>query len=190
MHIGNQRKKILNITRKIKKVNTVSELTNKARELTKIYMTRDPFKIAKELGIHIMFRDDFKNLYGMYAYILKNRFIFINTNISEEKQKIVCAHELGHDLFHRDIAKNQVLQEFALYDMQMRTEYEANVFAANLLIDDDDLMDYISKGYDSMQIANAFNCDVNLIALKTNSLITEGYKLNSQWYDSKFLRKK
>ena len=174
---------------RLKIVNTPKELVNKAKELKHKYSTNDPFKIAKVLGIHIMFRDDFKSLYGMYTYMLKNRFIMINSNISENKQKIVCAHELGHDLFHRDIAEKQVLQEFVLYDMQMRTEYEANVFAANLLIDDEDLFDYIAKGYDSMQIANALDCDVNLIALKTNSLITEGYKLNSQHYDSKFLRK-
>lgn len=169
-------------------MNNILYLIDKANSIYKKYETRDPFKIAKRMGIHMIYRDDFTSLYGMYAFVLKNRFIFINSNISKEKQKIVCAHELGHDILHKDIAKKQVLQEFALYDMQMRTEYEANVFAANLLIDEDDMFDCIASGYDSMQIANILKCDVNLVAIKTDCLIRKGYKLNEQAYNSKFLK--
>lgn len=164
---------------------------NKANELIKKYGTRDPFELARLLGVKVMFRDDFTSLYGMYSYVLKNRYIFINSNIDEAKQKIVCAHELGHDLLHREIVKkSKILQDFVLYDTKMKTEYEANVFAACLMVDEDDLLDCISKGYDRNQIANALGCDENLIALKTNTMITEGYKLNIQNYDSGFLKNK
>lgn len=166
----------------------ISYLTNKADSIYKKYKTRDPFEIAFEMGIHVSFRDDFSKLYGMYAYVLKNRYIYINSHISKEKQKIVCAHELGHDILHRELAKGQALQEFQLYDMQLRTEYEANVFAANLLIDEEDMLDCIQFGYDSMQIASILKCDVNLIAIKTDCLVHNGYKLNRQSYDSTFLK--
>lgn len=170
-------------------MNSIKEIIEKANSIVSECGTRNPFRIASMKGIHVLYREDFTNLYGMYAYILKNRYIFINENIPHNKQIIVCAHELGHDIFHRDIAKKQVLQEFALYDMQMRTEYEANVFAANLLIDEDDILDCIYSGYDSMQIANILKCDVNLVAIKVDCLIREGYKFKRQDYNSRFLKK-
>ena len=69
----------------------------------------------------------------MYKIIKRNRVIFINSNLPEYLQKIVCAHELGHDILHRHLAKNVALQEFMLYDMTSRPEYEANMVAADIL---------------------------------------------------------
>ncbi len=65
--------------------------------LVKRYKTRDPFEIAGQLGIEIMFCNDFGPLKGMYRVIKRNRFIFLNNDLSEHMQRIVCAHELGHD---------------------------------------------------------------------------------------------
>ena len=76
--------------------------------------TRDPFRIAQELGIEVLFCDDFGPLKGMYRVIKRNRFIFINKDLSSRMQRIVCAHELGHDQLHRHLAKGNALQEFML----------------------------------------------------------------------------
>ena len=102
--------------------------------------------------------------------------------------KIVCAHELGHDQLHREFAKNEPIQEFMLYDMSSRREYEANIFAAELLLDDDEILDLIEKGYDSLQIAKATETDINLVALKVDSLIRKGHTLRGQEHNSKFLK--
>ena len=54
--------------------------------------------------------------------------------------QMVCGHEIGHDTFHRDLAKGNVpLPEFVLFDMRTKHEYEANAFASHLIIDDDEL---------------------------------------------------
>ena len=101
---------------------------------------------------------------------------------------IVCAHELGHDQLHREFAKSTPMQEFMLYDMTSRREYEANIFASELLLDDGEVLDYVSKGYDSMQIAKATSTDINLVALKVDSLIRNGHTLREQEHNSKFLK--
>jgi Zn-dependent peptidase ImmA (M78 family) len=101
---------------------------------------------------------------------------------------IVCAHELGHDQLHRVLAKDTPFQEFMLYDMASRTEYEANIFAAELLLDTGSVLEYVKNGYDSLQIASATGTDINLVALKVDSLIRSGYDLREQPHDSKFLK--
>lgn len=82
--------------------------------------TRNPFVIAEDNGIMLLFDANLKNLKGMYTIIKRNRIIIINDNMPEQMQNIVCAHELGHDALHRSFAKNGALQEFMLYDMKSR----------------------------------------------------------------------
>ena len=97
--------------------------------------TRDPFEIARQLGVEVLFCPDFGSMKGMYRVVKRTRFIFLNRDLTPQMQRIVCAHELGHDQLHRDLAKNGALQEFMLYDMTTKTEYEANIVAAEILLD-------------------------------------------------------
>lgn len=151
--------------------------------------TRDPFCIAKELGIEVLFCSDFGPLKGMYRVIKRNRFIFINEDLSPQMQRIVCAHELGHDRLHRNLAKGNALQEFMLYDMATKPEYEANIVAAEILLDTDKVLEYIYQyGYTSEQIARAMHTDINLVALKVAHLIETGYDLRRQDHRSDFLK--
>ena len=87
----------------------------KAEQLRRKYGTSDPFIIAKQMGIEVRYINSFKQLKGMYTVIVRNRFIFLNGNNSEEMNRVVCAHELGHDQLHREAAKGEPLQEFSLW---------------------------------------------------------------------------
>ena len=109
---------------------SAKHLSKVGSDLVRRCGTRDPFRIAQELGIEVLFCDDFGPLKGMYRVIKRNRFIFINKDLSSRMQRIVCAHELGHDQLHRHLAKGNTLQEFMLYDMATKPEYEANIVAA------------------------------------------------------------
>ena len=62
-------------------------------------------KIARELGIHLHFLDNLNDLLGMYTYRHKERHILLNSNMEYLITQIVCGHEIGHDTFHRDLAK-------------------------------------------------------------------------------------
>lgn len=165
------------------------DLARTANVLVKRFHTRNPFEIARGLGIEVLFSDEFGSLKGMYRVIKRNRFIFINSNLSEQMQQIVCAHELGHDQLHRHLAKNNSLQEFMLYDMATKPEYEANVVAAEILLDSDEVLDYIfNYRYTVEQIATAMSTDINLVALKVAELNCHGYGLRDQEHQSDFLK--
>ena len=108
----------------------------------------DPFEIARQLGIHVMLWENFGSLKGMYRVIKRNCFIFLNNRPDENMLRIVCTHELGHDRLHRNMAKTTQIHEFMLYDMKSKPRYEANIVAAEILMDSDEVLRYIYEyGY-------------------------------------------
>lgn len=139
--------------------------------------TRNPFTIAEDNGIMLIFDSNLNKMKGMYTIIKRNRIIIINDNMPERMQQIVCAHELGHDALHRQFAKDGGLREFMLYDMKSRPEYEANMYAADLLLDDEEVMELAKDGYDMQQVAGILNTDINLIGLKMASMNYRGFDL-------------
>ena len=168
---------------------TTADIVAKANSLVKDHGTRDPFRIADDLGILIKYCK-FDRQRGAYKVINRISFIFLNKNLSETEQHIVTLHELGHDRLHKAQAINSGgFQEFQLFDMtNRRMEYEANVFAAQLELDDDEFLDYSERGYDLQQMASAMNSDINLIALKADILISQGYRFRRQEHRNDFLR--
>jgi len=168
---------------------TLEYLSKVGNDLVKRFGTRDPFQIAETLGIEVLFCDKFGPLKGMYRVLKNNRFIFINRELSPQMQRIVCAHELGHDQLHRHLAAGRSLQEFMLYDMKTRSEYEANVVAAEILLDTEELLNYIyTYGYNSEEIAQVMETDINLVTLKVAHLAQTGHKIVRQDYRSDFLK--
>lgn len=139
--------------------------------------TRNPFTIAEDNGIMLIFDSNLNKMKGMYTIIKRNRIIIINDNMPERMQQIVCAHELGHDALHRQFAKDGGLREFMLYDMKSRPEYEANMYAADLLLADEEVMELAKDGYDMQQVAGMLNTDINLIGLKMASMNYRGCDL-------------
>ena len=49
-----------------------------------------------------------------------------------------------------------------------------------LRLPDDTILEYIENGYDIQQIARAMCSDINLIALKVDTLIAQGYQLRNR----------
>ncbi len=131
--------------------------------------------------IEVLFRNDFIKLKGLYRVIQRNRFIFLNDNLSEQVQTLVCAHELGHDAHHRKLADDNPFREYVLYSMNTRPEYEANLFAASLLLPDDEVHEYALEGHDVVQIAGMMNTDINLILIKMADMNSRGYSFNNPY---------
>ena len=168
---------------------TARQLSEVGKRLVRRCGTRDPFEIARQLGIEVLFCPDFGSMKGMYRVVKRTRFIFLNRDLTPQMQRIVCAHELGHDKLHRDLAKVGALQEFMLYDMTTKPEYEANIVAAEILLDTDEVLDYVYNfGYTSEQIAKAMSTDINLVALKVAHLAESNRGLRPIEHRADFLK--
>ena len=166
-----------------------SEIVRKANHLVKECGTRDPNRIARELGIEVM-PCDFKRQKGAYKVILRNRFIFIKQDLHPVMSNIVMLHEIGHDILHKSEAiAAGGFKEFNIFNMQdIRMEYEANIFASQVALDDDEFLELCENGYDIQQIARALHSDINLVALKSDTLISQGYRLRQQEHNNDFLK--
>jgi Zn-dependent peptidase ImmA (M78 family) len=105
------------------------------------YGTRNPFKLAKKLNIEIII-EDLGSFRGMFKKFLRRKFIFINSNLSEFDQKIVCCHELGHAILHASNDYQFLIDNTSLL-RKSKLEDEANLFASYLLIpNDEEIEDY------------------------------------------------
>lgn len=97
--------------------------------LTKENETCDPFKIAEALGALIVYVP-LVRVNGFYQRYQDQDIIYINQDLTEEEQILVCAHELGHMVLHYDI--NSIFLETTL-KVNGLYELEANAFAVQLL---------------------------------------------------------
>ncbi|MDR0696476.1 MAG: ImmA/IrrE family metallo-endopeptidase [Christensenellaceae bacterium] len=163
------------------------DIINKALRLIKKYKTSNPYTIAEGEGAEVAFYD-IGSLKGMYINKWDHRYIVINDALDEYVQKLICAHELAHDQLHRDIAADSWLREFMLYDMSSRIEYEANLFAAELILLDSDVIELCQCGYDIHQIAKELCTDVNLVAIKLGTLAKKGYDIRKFEFRDDFLK--
>ena len=145
------------------------------------FKTRNPFEMCDYCGIYLKFTNELEQLSGMYTVINEIPTVIINNNNDEYVQKMVCAHELGHHFLHQEIAREKCLQEFHIFNMCDKIEYEANVFAAHLLIDEDEMLSILKEGNDCFTAAKILDVDPNLLNLKLSDMNTMGYKFNTSW---------
>lgn len=151
----------------------------KVEALVKKHGTRNPEELASSLGIKVVYNPEFSRLKGFYSVILRSRFIVINDNLSPHDKRIVLSHEIGHDILHRALAGDSTLREFVLYDMKSRPEYEANLFAAELLLTDAEVLTLAKEGFDIEQMSKILNTDINLAAIKLSAMNSRGYNFNT-----------
>lgn len=142
------------------------------------YQTSDPFELIDCLGIQLLVRKDLGKLKGFYYTVCRQRYIVINGDLCSQDQRMVAAHELGHDCLHRDLAKVAPLKDFMLYDMTSQTEYQANIFAAELLIEDQEILSCIADDLDYLSLCAELGYKPELVTFKLFGMVQRGHKLN------------
>lgn len=160
-----------------------------AANICNLYQTTNGKRIAAELGIEVLYRK-FKRQKGAYTVLLGNRFIFLRDNLTPVMENIVLLHEIGHDQMHREEAQRSGgFQEFSVFDMQdIQMEYEANLFAAQVALPDDEMLGYMKQGFNIYEIAKAMYSDINLVIMKFDILYQQGIIFQRETYRNDFLK--
>ena len=109
-----------------------SKICDIVKNIIREHNSTNPFYIAKELGAVILLVP-LKKVNGFYQRYLGQDIIYVNEDLTEEEQILVCAHELGHLVLHNDI--NSIFLE-STKQVESRYELEANFFACMLLKED------------------------------------------------------
>ena len=129
--------------------------------LVRKYNTRNPFEIINNLNVIVVFYP-LKGEKGFYQYFQRNNIIYIDNNLSEAEQKVVCAHELGHMFLHKKC--NAIFMDSRTHFVTNKYENEANTFAAELLIPDSIILE--NPGMTKNQIARLTGYDEKIMEFK------------------------
>lgn len=165
-------------------------ISEKIEALTRKYKTRNPFELCDSLNIRIRYKDLGTSMKAFYFYQSRIKNIVLNTRSGRIVQKILCAHELGHALLHGELAAMRGFQELEMFDMTSRTEYEANLFAAELLIDDSELLELLNDSEKSFfGVAKELYVPAELLDFKFRILKNKGYHIEAPYIaQSDFLK--
>lgn len=155
-----------------------SSAYNEVERLVKKYGTRNPFELIREAPDMKFWPSAAYDSDGLKGYAtIQNRtkYIVVNSLLSKEEQTIVAAHELGHIFKHELRLRAQPMKDFDIYGATGRLEREANFFAADFLISDEQALDEIhSCGADFFTTASTLNVPAAFFAFKLYSMVQRG----------------
>lgn len=106
------------------------------------HRTRNPFLIAEELGFILVFAP-LVEMRGFQQRVKRRNIIYINQDLDEHQQQLVCAHELGHHFLHRGM--NRIFMDHSTQIVTQKFENEAHLFSLELLFSDDDLLPFLER---------------------------------------------
>ncbi|MCX2825296.1 ImmA/IrrE family metallo-endopeptidase [Bacillus pseudomycoides] len=132
--------------------------------IAKKYGTTNPFEIARQKNIYVLY-EDLGNTLGFYNTYKRFKFIHINNQIEETTQRFVCAHELGHALLHPK-ANTPFLRNQTFFSVD-RLEIEANTFAVELLLTDEIVSEYKNTNLSIQEVAEIHGIPRGFARLKT-----------------------
>ncbi len=152
------------------------------QQLISTHHTKCPKEILQQRGVVILPFSADTNILGMYKIIHRNRFVFYNPYVDEEVLSMVFAHELGHDLYHQTQAKDLKLVEYQLLNIADTMEIEANIFAAHLLISDEDIYELLPFNYTTAQMASQLKVSEELLHFKLQELALQDEQIQVYIY--------
>ena len=143
-------------------------IKQEANRLKMKYQTTDPYDICTSMDIQVIKRPmgaSAQSCKGFFLVSSRCKLIVINSDLPESIQRIIIAHELGHAVLHSDSAIS-AFHEFAMFDDTDRMEYEANVFAAEFMLSDDEVMESLEMQMDFFQMARCLYVPPELLDFK------------------------
>lgn len=157
--------------------------------LVERYGTRDPYELCDALGIRVRRIDLKKRLKGFFFYQSRIATIVVDSNVNTTLERILVAHELGHAVLHRETAMMIGFQEMEAFDAATAAENEANLFSAELLLTDGEVLEQLRER-SFFQTAQALSVPTALLDYKFRALCERGLLQETmECRDSRYLKK-
>lgn len=149
-------------------------------------MPLDVVALCDKAGISVTYQTlcqrDGMDIAGILSSCDSRWSMYVNKKYVERRQRFVIAHELGHFFLHRQdrsIFTDTVFFRAIYHTEEQKQEWQANEFAASILMPRDDVVRLIDEGCDWMQLADAFQV----------SMLVMRYQLERIGLFSKVLKK-
>ena len=111
---------------------------------------------------------------GFFLEQRRIKTITYNSDLSDDLQRIIVGHELGHSVLH---ARDGIhaFHDVGLFDVSSRFEREANLFAAEFLLEDDEVLETLAQGGDFFSTAAILRVPMELLDFKFRIMKWKGY---------------
>ena len=142
--------------------------------------SRNPYELLDYIGAHLEFVYHYPvhGLKGFSAIFNRQMYAVVNGNLGEVDRGIVVGHEAAHLILHRrEILQSpgQAMKDFNLYCESSRLEYQANLFLANFLVTDKQVLDVIADTDDDFfRTSRALYFPPHLLGFKLHSMMRRG----------------
>lgn len=159
---------------------SIELISKEVHRVQKKYADSNPFSLCRAMRISVMSESmgtGSRGCKGFYLLQSRKQFIVINSDLSLELQRIILAHEIGHAVLHRKASGIKAFHDFSLFDETSLYEYEANIFAADYLLDDDEVLNLLNEDISFFGAASRLNVPVELLDFKFRVLKRKGYKV-------------
>ena len=150
---------------------TMDYICREVERLKRKFHETDPFKLCDAMGIILLYAP--MGTYpgackGFFLAQSRKRSITVNSDLPEAIQRIIVhAKAVGVNAFH----------DFELFDSTSFMEYEANIFAAEFLMDDDDVLEKLNEDISFFGAASLLRVPPELLDFKFRLMKRNGYKL-------------
>lgn len=140
------------------------DIRKKVQQLIRRHGTNDPERLARTMGINVIYIDLGGSVYGTYLKYKRVKTILIDAERTPEHlRRFVLAHELGHAVCTPD-ANTSWISAYTLALNTDRIEREANTFAVELLLPDSFIRE--NEGCSIYQLARLRGVPEGLVELK------------------------
>ena len=126
---------------------------------------------------------------GFFIRKARIKKIVINSCLPDEHRHVILPHELGHGVLHGKTERECAFHDFALFDDTAVAEYEANIFVAEFLLRDEEVLDLLNDDMSFFRAAAVLQVPPELLDFKFRVLKRQGYAINPPLYsNSDFLK--
>jgi Zn-dependent peptidase ImmA (M78 family) len=146
-------------------------------KLKKKYPNYTLSEVCAEKGITVVFRPMGTQQGACKGFFFRRcrlSYMVVNCDLSELVQKIIIAHELAHSVLHRDAPQLTAFHEVSLFDDTQKMEYEANIFAAEYLLDDERVFEVLNDDLSFSGAAAALSVPIELLDFKWRAMKRRG----------------
>ena len=156
---------------------TIAEIIKEVNKVKKMHSENDPEKICAAMGIDILYMSMGHHHSAIKGFVLETKnepIIFVNQDLPDVIQRIIIGHELAHVICH--VGEDKAFDRL-LYNSSNKMEIEANMFLAELLLDDQDVLEELNSGKTFFGAAKALYVPPELLDYKFRIMKSKGYKL-------------
>ena len=138
-------------------------IRKKVNHLVKFYKSRDPFEMIRGMNVILVYYP-LEGVHGFYQYFQRNNIIYIDEQLSDCEKRFVLAHELGHMFLHKKA--NALFMDTRTHFNGDRFEMDADLFAMELLVSDDMLLENVDCTIDQLSRLLGYNKKLIELRLK------------------------